>query len=73
MTNRSPTNYEVAPSNPNLLTVPEACAYLRVSRWMFYRLIQSRELVTITIGNRRLVTRSDLDIYIQTQRQQEVA
>ena len=38
-----------------LLTVPEACAVLRVSRWMLYRLIQTRQLNTVKIGRRRLV------------------
>jgi excisionase family DNA binding protein len=41
--------------DPALLTVPEACRYLRVSRWMLYRLIQTNDLRTIKIGRRRLV------------------
>jgi excisionase family DNA binding protein len=38
-----------------LLTVPEACEQLRVSRWTVNRLIQTRALRTIKIGSRRLV------------------
>lgn len=43
-----------------LLTVPEACQRLRISRWMFYRLLQRREIKTIKIGSRRLVPPSAL-------------
>jgi excisionase family DNA binding protein len=50
---------------PALLTVPEACATLRVSRWMFYRLVQQRQLRTVKIGSRRLVQASALDAYLQ--------
>jgi excisionase family DNA binding protein len=38
-----------------LLTVPEAAARLRISKWMLYNLIRSRRLRTIKIGDRRLV------------------
>jgi excisionase family DNA binding protein len=40
----------------SLLTVPEVCAILRVSRWTVYQLIRSRQLETIKIGSRRCVT-----------------
>jgi excisionase family DNA binding protein len=50
---------------PALLTVPEACATLRVSRWMFYRLVQQRQLRTVKIGSRRLVQASALEDYLQ--------
>ena len=39
----------------DLLTVPEAAARLRVSKWMIYNLIRSRRLRTVKIGDRRLV------------------
>jgi excisionase family DNA binding protein len=39
----------------DLLTVPEAAARLRISKWMLYNLIRSRRLRTIKIGDRRLV------------------
>jgi excisionase family DNA binding protein len=38
-----------------MLTVPETCQYLRISRWTLYRLIQNRKLKTVKIGSRRLV------------------
>jgi excisionase family DNA binding protein len=39
----------------HLLTVPEAAARLRISKWMLYNLIRSRKLRTVKIGDRRLV------------------
>lgn len=38
-----------------LLTVPEACAALRVSRWALYQLIRTHQLATIRIGRSRRV------------------
>ena len=38
-----------------LLTIDEAAARLRVSRWSVYNLIRSGQLRTIKIGRRRLV------------------
>ena len=43
-----------------LLTVPEACAVLRISRWMLYRLIQTRQLNTVKLGRRRLVPAAEV-------------
>ncbi|MGH8902638.1 MAG: helix-turn-helix domain-containing protein [Egibacteraceae bacterium] len=40
---------------PAVLTVPEACAVLRISKWTLYQLIRSRQLITIKIGSRRVV------------------
>lgn len=48
-----------------LLTVDEAAAYLRISKWSLYQLIHQRRLKTIKIGNRRLVRRADLDAFLQ--------
>jgi excisionase family DNA binding protein len=42
-------------SGPALLTVAEACASLRISRWTFYRLVQRGELKTVKIGSARRV------------------
>ena len=56
-----------------LLTVPEACAELRVSRWMLYRLVQTRRLVTIKIGSRRFVPRADLHALIESLRSAETS
>src|SRR5258706_16380100 len=38
-----------------LLTVPEAAARLRVSKWMLYNLIRARQLRSVKIGARRLI------------------
>jgi excisionase family DNA binding protein len=43
-----------------LLTVDEACDMLRVSRWSFYRLVQTKQLRTFKLGSRRLVQRGDV-------------
>lgn len=48
----------------DLLTVPEACDQLRVSRWMFYRLIHQQRISTITIGRRRLVSAREIDRFL---------
>jgi excisionase family DNA binding protein len=47
-----------------LLTVPEAAAALRVSKWTLYQLIRSRRLGTIKIGARRLVPTTALDAFL---------
>lgn len=49
---------------PTMLTVPEAMAELRISRWTLYNLIRSRQLDTVTIGRRRLIPRQALNNYI---------
>lgn len=52
-------------TGPSIYSVAEACQQLRISRWMLYRLVQNRELRTITIGRRRLITAADLDAYVR--------
>ncbi|WP_234817892.1 helix-turn-helix domain-containing protein [Mycolicibacterium sphagni] len=47
-----------------LLTVPEACARLRISRWSFYELIHQNRLRTVTIGRRRFVSQPELNAFI---------
>lgn len=47
-----------------LLTVPEAAQRLRVSRWMLYNLIRSRQLRTVKIGSRRLVRVAAIAAYL---------
>ncbi|MGN6330299.1 MAG: helix-turn-helix domain-containing protein [Motilibacteraceae bacterium] len=47
-----------------LLTVPEACDVLRISRWHIYQLINNRRLKTIRIDRRRLIAPADLDAFI---------
>lgn len=57
-----------ASTNPNgsiqLLTVPEACEALRISKWSLYRLIQEGKLASVTIGARRLVPRRSVEEFV---------
>jgi excisionase family DNA binding protein len=53
-----------------LLTVREAAAVLRISHWTLYRLIQQRQLQTITIGRRRLVPRDAIENFLAQLRQE---
>lgn len=46
----------VPPTGAAMLTVPEACRYLRVSKWTLYRLMHAGKLKTVKIGSRRLVS-----------------
>ncbi|MBB4853373.1 excisionase family DNA binding protein [Mycobacteroides chelonae] len=55
-----------APSSA-LLTVTEACTYLRVSRWKVYELIRTNALPTVTIGRRRLIPVSAVHRYVTRQ------
>jgi excisionase family DNA binding protein len=48
-----------------LLTVPEAMAVLKVSRWTLYNLIRSGELASILVGVRcRRIPGTALDAYV---------
>ncbi|WP_282780824.1 helix-turn-helix domain-containing protein [Nocardia sp. CC201C] len=47
-----------------LLTIPEAAARLRISRWSIYDLIHKRLLLTVKIGRRRFVPGSELQRYL---------
>ncbi|GAA3181812.1 MULTISPECIES: helix-turn-helix domain-containing protein [Nonomuraea] len=48
-----------------LLTVPEAMAILKVSRWTLYNLIRSEEITSIIVGERcRRIPVSALDTYV---------
>ena len=38
-----------------ILTIEEATARMRISRWSLYNLIRSKRLRTIKVGRRRLV------------------
>jgi excisionase family DNA binding protein len=51
-------------SGSNLLTVPEACSRLRISRWSLYQLIHQQRLRTVTIGRRRFVARDELERFV---------
>ena len=52
-------------ASPLLLTMAEASAQLRISKWMLYRLIQTRQLKTVTIGRRRFVPPSSLQTFVE--------
>ncbi|MBF6276406.1 MULTISPECIES: helix-turn-helix domain-containing protein [Mycobacteriales] len=47
-----------------LLTVPEACERLRLSRWSVYQLIHRRELATVKIGRRRFVPIMEIERFV---------
>ena len=53
------------PAADHLLTVQEAADRLRISRWSVYNLIRAKQLRTIKIGRRRLVTPAALAEYIK--------
>ena len=48
-----------------LVTVQEAAERLRISRWSVYNLIRAKQLRTIKIGRRRLMTPAALDDCIE--------
>lgn len=56
-----------ADAAPVLLTIPEVCAMLRVSRWSVYQLINKRRLKTVQIGRRRLVALSAVHAMLQAE------
>ena len=47
-----------------VLTVEEACQYLRISKWTLYRLIQRNELTTMKIGKHRRIRRESLEEFV---------
>jgi excisionase family DNA binding protein len=61
---RHPLQPLVLTSESDLLTVAEACAQLRISRWTFYRLVQTRQLLTVKIGSARRVPRTAIAEFI---------
>ena len=58
---------------PSVLTIQEACAALRISKWMLYQLIRSRQLVTIKIGSRRVVPATAIQALLDRLQEEEVA
>lgn len=50
-----------------LLTIPEACNQLRVSKWSLYRLLNENKLKSLRIRGRRLIPRAELDNFISSQ------
>ena len=47
-----------------LLTIPEACVYLRVSRHTIYRLLNERKLASVRVLRRRLIPFDSVEQYI---------
>jgi excisionase family DNA binding protein len=58
---------------PTVLTIQEACAALRISKWTLYQLIRSRQLVTIKIGSRRVVPLAAIQALIERLQAEEEA
>jgi excisionase family DNA binding protein len=58
-------------SDIRLLTLDEACRYLKVSVWSLYQLINKKALPTVKIGGRRLVRYVTLRDYIAKQEKGE--
>lgn len=50
----------------SVLTVEEACDYLRISRSGLYRIMKSDRLRPAHIGRRTVFRRSDVDAFLET-------
>jgi len=48
-----------------MLTVAEACAYLRISKWSLYQLIRKGQLTSVKIGRRRLIPMTSIERLVQ--------
>lgn len=46
------------------MTVQEAAAELKVSRWIIYQLIWANEVQSITVGRCRRIVRRSFDTYV---------
>lgn len=66
----SNTPAKATDGTPLLLTIPEACDALRISRWSLYQLINKRRLKTVRIDRRRLVVPADLTALVEELRQE---
>lgn len=47
-----------------LLTIPEACDYLRVSRHAIYTLLDGRKLASVRVLSRRLIPLDSIETYV---------
>ena len=56
-----------------LLTIPEVCEYLRVSKWTVYRLFDDNKLKSIRVRGRRLIPRIEVENFIATQQAEGAA
>lgn len=58
---------------PRLLTIPEACSRLSISRATFYRLIDCGKLRTVPVspsGRSRRIASADIETYIERLRRE---
>jgi len=53
-------------SDITLLNMKQVMAYLNVSQWIYYKLINSRQLPTISLGSRKLVRLKALKEYLDS-------
>lgn len=58
-------------ASQELLTVAEACASLRISRWTFYRLVQNGQLQSVKIGSARRVPVAAVGEFVENLRRNE--
>ncbi|MCL2164841.1 MAG: helix-turn-helix domain-containing protein [Oscillospiraceae bacterium] len=49
-----------------LLNMKQVMAYLNVSQWVYYKLVNSRQLPTVSLGSRRLVRLKSLKDYLNS-------
>jgi excisionase family DNA binding protein len=49
----------------DLLTVAEACAELRISKWTLYQFIRTRQLASIKLGRRRVIPRTAITTLLE--------
>jgi excisionase family DNA binding protein len=63
----------ISNEGPLLLTIPEVCDALNVTRWSVYQLINRRRLKAVRIGRRRLIAAVDLATFVEELRAGETA
>jgi excisionase family DNA binding protein len=56
------------PTDAQVLTIPEACTLLRLSRATLYRAMDAKRLPYLKYGKRRLIAREDVDAFIASMR-----
>jgi excisionase family DNA binding protein len=56
----SPSSVAIAPIEPLVLTVAEACAAARIGRTVLFQLIRDRKLPAKKLGRRTFILRDDL-------------
>lgn len=63
----APVRHDVV--TPRLLTIPAAAQYLSCTVWFVRTLVWGKKLRSITLGNRIVFDRADLDDYIEQLKQ----